>query len=313
MVRPIAVVAGGAQGVGYLSALQLAATHRIMVVDLPGNHVAEAAAACGADAIGVECDIIDQAQVEAAVARIVSQAGGIDTVVVTAGIGIGGALRLTHPDVVAAQLNINVAGNWRFIHACLPHLIARKGYVIAVASAAAIAPTPALGGYCASKAGIEMLLEVLRLEVAHLGVDVGIAYLLFHDTEMVRLARRFLPAFNQTLANQPGPMHDVYDPQRAADAVVDAVRHRRHKAFSPAYVGELSATRMVLRTELVSHQAKQQCARIDELTRASVAERGDFHGAVVPTQACRAAARSVGRVIEVGAEAFDRSPAPPAQ
>lgn len=124
---PVAVMAGAAQGVGYLSAIQLSATHRIVVVDLPGNQVAEAAAACGADAIGVECDLIDQAQVEAAVARIVSQVGGIDTVVVSAGIGIGGALRLTHPDVVAAQLNINVAGNWRFIHACLPHVIARRG------------------------------------------------------------------------------------------------------------------------------------------------------------------------------------------
>lgn len=182
-----------------------------------------------------------------------------------------------------------------------------------IASGAAIAPTPALGGYCASKAGIEMLLEVLRLEVAHLGVDVGIGYLLFIDAEMVRLAQRFLPAFKQTIANQPGPMHQIHEAQQAADAVVDAVRHRRHKAFAPTYLGKLSATRMLLRTDLVSHQAKQQAAGIDELTRATVAERGDFDGAVVPTLACQAAARSVGRVIALSAEAFDRSPAPPTQ
>lgn len=310
MARKVAVVAGGAQGIGFLTAKKLSSSHRVVVVDLADNGVERAAAACGADAIGVECNVIEQGEVDDAIAAIIGQTGGIDVVISTAGIGIGGALRHTHPDVVAAQLNINVTGNWRFIHGCLPQVIERKGYIIGAASAAAIAPTPALGGYCASKAGIEMLLEVLRLEVAHLGVDVGIAYFLFHDTEMVRLARRFIPAFKQTLANQMGPMHKIYDPERAADAIVKAVEHREHKAFSPAYVGELSATRMTLRTGLASKQPIQQSKEIDELTSVTVSERGDFDGAVTPTVACRAAARSIGRDVEVPEESFDRAPSP---
>lgn len=310
MARNVAVVAGAAQGIGFLTATKLAASHRVVVVDLADNGVDRAVAACGDDAVAVECNLIDQDDVDNAVERIVSKTGGIDVVVTTAGIGIGGALRHTHPDVVAAQLNINVTGNWRLIHGCLPHVIERKGYIIGASSAAAIAPTPALGGYCASKAGIEMLLEVLRLEVAHLGVDVGIAYFLFHDTEMVRLGRNFIPAFKQTLANQPGPMHKIYDPQHAADAIVRAVEAREHKAFAPGYVGELSATRMVLRTGSASKQAIKQSAKIDALTASAVSERGDFEGAVTPTVACRAAARSVGRDVEVPAERFDRSPSP---
>ncbi|MEZ4596979.1 MAG: SDR family NAD(P)-dependent oxidoreductase [Chloroflexota bacterium] len=294
MDRRIAVVTGAAQGVAYLVAKQLSETHRVALVDVEGNDVGRAAGECGPDAVAVECNLIEQEEVEAAVEQIVGETGGIDVVVSAAGIGIGGALRHTHPDVVAAQMNINVVGNWRFIHACLPHVIERQGYVLGVASAAAIAPTPALGGYCASKAGIEMLLEVLRLEVAYLGVDVGIAYFLFHDTEMVRMGKRFIPAFERTLANQPGPMHKLYPAEKAADAVVKAVRGREHKAFSPGYLGELSATRMMLRTEVGSKQAKEQAHEIDELTLQAVNERGSFAGAVVPTLACKAAARSVG-------------------
>lgn len=310
MDKKVAVVSGAAQGIGYLVAKELSATHRVALIDVEGNGVGRAAEDCGSDALGIDCNIIDQGDVERAIGTIVGETGGIDTVVSAAGIGIGGALRHTHPDVVAAMINVNVSGNWRFIHACLPHVIERRGYVLGVASGAAIAPTTALGGYCASKAGIEMLLEVLRLEVAYLGVDVGIAYFLFHDTEMVRIAKHYLPAFEHAVANEPGPMHKTYPAQHAADAIVKAVRGRDHKAFSPGYLGELSATRMALRTGIGSKAAIDHAREIDELTEVTVGERGPFDGAVVPTLGCKAAANSVGRDVRIPDEPFDRSPAP---
>ena len=115
-----------------------------------------------------------------------TECGGIDVCISNAGIAAAGALRHLDPDVLAAQLNVNLIGNWRFIHACLPHVIARRGYVLGVASLAAIVAPLGIGAYGASKAGLEQLLNVLRIEVRHLGVDVGVAYFSWIDTDMVR-------------------------------------------------------------------------------------------------------------------------------
>jgi NAD(P)-dependent dehydrogenase (short-subunit alcohol dehydrogenase family) len=293
--RPVAVITGAAQEIGFLTARRLAATHRVALLDLQAEKLPEAAAACGADAIQFACDITRQDQVEAAVAAVVSQAGGIDVLVSNAGIAVGGSLRLIDPDAVAAQMNVNLTGNWRIIRACLPHVIERRGYVIGVASAAAIAPTPSLGAYCASKAALEMLLDVLYLEVAPLGVDVGVAYFTFTDTDMVRQADRYCPAFEYMRKNQPWPLNKLYRAEAAADAIVAAVRGRKRRAFSPGWALWVSRFRMLLRTKAASRINLKLVPRVDELTAETVTQRGAFAAAMAPTPACDAAATSIGR------------------
>jgi NAD(P)-dependent dehydrogenase (short-subunit alcohol dehydrogenase family) len=293
--RPVAVVTGAAQEIGFLTAKRLAATHRVALLDLQAEKLPQAAAECGEDAIQVLCDITQQDQVDAAVAAVVSQAGGIDVIISNAGIAVGGSLRLIDPDAVAAQMNVNLTGNWRIIRACLPHVIERRGYVLGVSSAAAIAPTPSLGAYCASKAALEMLLDVLYLEVAHLGVDVGVAYFTFTDTDMVRQADRYCPAFEYTRKIEPWPLNRLYRAEAAADAIVAAVRGRKRRAFSPGWAAWVSRFRMILRTQTASRINLRLVPRVDELTAETVAQRGAFDGALAPTPACDAAAASVGR------------------
>jgi NAD(P)-dependent dehydrogenase (short-subunit alcohol dehydrogenase family) len=293
--RPVAVITGAAQEIGLLSAKRLAATHRVALLDLQAEKLPQAAAECGEDAIQVACDITQQDQVEAAVAEVVSQAGGIDVIISNAGIAVGGSLRLLDPDAVAAQMNVNLTGNWRVIQACLPHVIERRGYVLGVASAAAIAPTPSIGAYCASKAALEMLLDVLYLEVAPLGVDVGVAYFTFTDTDMVRQADRYCPAFEYMHKNQPWPLNKLFRAEAAADAIVAAVRGRKRRAFSPGWARWLSRFRMLLRTKTASRINLKLIPRIDELTAETVAQRGPFGAAMAITPACDAAADSIGR------------------
>jgi len=293
--RPVAIITGAAQEIGLLAAKRLAATHRVVLLDLQVEKLPEAAAACGADAIHIACDITQQDQVEAAVAEVVNQAGGIDVIISNAGIAVGGSLRLTDPDTVAAQMNVNLTGNWRIIHACMPHVIERRGYVLGVASAAAIAPTPSLGAYCASKAALEMLLDVLYLEVAPLGVDVGVAYFTFTDTDMVRQADRYCPSFEYMHNNQPWPLNKLFRAESAADAIVAAVHGRKRRAFSPGWASWLSRFRMLLRTKMASRINLKLIPRIDELTAETVAQRGAFCAALSITPACDAAAASIGR------------------
>lgn len=156
-----------------------------------------------------------------------------------------------------------------------------------------------------------MLLEVSRLEVAHLGVDVGIAYFLFTDTAMVRNAKHFVPAFRQAVENEPGPMHKTYPASDAAAAIVEAIRKRGHHAFAPGYLRQISATRMLLRTVIASAAANKQAEAIDRLTAGPVAERDAFAAAMSPTLCSQVAAQSVGRDLVLTDQRLDPSPAPP--
>ena len=293
--RPVALVTGAANGIGLETARRLSATHRVALLDLDAAALPAAAAACGPDALHHTCDITRPDDIAEAVAAVVEQAGGIDVVISNAGIGAGGALRSIDPDALALTLNVNLVGNWRVIHACLPHIIARRGYVVGVASAAAIAPSIGLGPYCASKAGYEALLDVLRMEVKHLGVDVGCAYFLWIDTDMVRGADRDIPSFLRMRESQPGFMRKTHPVGDAAQAIVDGVLQRKRSIYAPGWLAALSRARMLLRTRLGERDALKLAPQLDRDTLERVAALGALAGAARDTPGMRAAAASVGR------------------
>src|ERR687887_2175915 len=232
MQRPVAVVTGAARGIGLETARRLSATHRVALVDLDAEGIELAAESLG-DAVWAPCDITDPDAVAAAIEQVVSECGGIDVCISNAGIATAGALRHLDPDVLAAQVNVNVVGNWRVIHACLPHVIARRGYVLGVASLAAIVAPLGLGAYGASKAGLEQLLNVLRIEVRHLGVDVGVAYFSWIDTDMLRGAKGQHEGFAAMRARLRGPAGKALPVGAAADALVRAVQRRSRRAGWP--------------------------------------------------------------------------------
>ena len=150
-------VTGAAQGIGLETAKRLASTHRLALLDLNAELLDEIRPLCGDDAVAVVCDIAEQDQVTAAVAEVVEECGGIDVLFSNAGIGAGGSLRHLDPEVLEAIIDVNLIGNWRVIHACLPHIIERRGYVLANASASAIMPAMGLGPYAASKAAMSRI------------------------------------------------------------------------------------------------------------------------------------------------------------
>jgi NAD(P)-dependent dehydrogenase (short-subunit alcohol dehydrogenase family) len=293
--RPVAVVTGAARGIGLETARRLAPTHRVALLDLDGAGARDAAATVGGDAIWAACDITDPDAVTHAVADVVRRCGGIDVAIANAGIATAGALRHLDPAVLAAQLNVNLVGNWRFIHACLPHLVARRGYVLGVASAAALVPPPGLGAYAASKAGLAHLLDVLRIEVAHLGVDVGVAYFSWIDTDMVRGAERHHRAFGELRADLRGPASRTLPVGAAADAIVAAVHGRRRSATAPRFVRAAGWLRGVI-GPLVERDGRRHAEAIDRATAELTAERGAFAAGLRPDDAgAQAAARSLER------------------
>ena len=137
-----------------------------------------------------DADVTDQEALDAAVAGTVEAFGGIDTVFANAGIGAPGFVRTMDPASFERIIEVNLIGVWRTIRACLPHVIERRGYILPVASMAAILPPAASAAYGAAKSGVEALGDALRIEVQGYGVGVGVAYFSWIDTEMVRGADR---------------------------------------------------------------------------------------------------------------------------
>jgi NAD(P)-dependent dehydrogenase (short-subunit alcohol dehydrogenase family) len=294
MARPVAVVSGAARGIGLESARRLSATHRVALLDLDVAGVERAAVGLG-DAVWAGCDITEPESIAAAIEEVVAECGGIDVCISNAGIAASGALRHLDPDVLAVQLNVNLTGNWRFIHACLPHVIARRGYVLGVASVAAIVAPLGIGAYGASKAGLEQLLNVLRLEVRHLGVDVGVAYFSWIDTDMVRGAEHSHPGFAAMRKGLRGPAGKTLPVGEAADAIVRGVQRRSRRVVAPGFVGALYRLRGLI-PELIDREALKSAPDVDRMTAEMVAERGAFGAGLRPGErASEAAARSAGR------------------
>jgi NAD(P)-dependent dehydrogenase (short-subunit alcohol dehydrogenase family) len=294
MARPVAVVTGAARGIGLETARRLSASHRVALLDLDADGVEQAAAGLG-DAMWAHCDITEPESVAAAIDEVVAECGGIDVCISNAGIAAAGALRHLDPDVLAAQLNVNLTGNWRVIHACLPHVVARRGYVLGVASLAAIVAPVGIGAYGASKAGLEQLLNVLRVEVHHLGVDVGVAYFSFIDTDMTRGAESYHPGFAAMRKGLRGPAGRTLPVGDAADAIVRGVQRRSRRVVAPGFVGVAYRLRGLI-PELIDREALKVATDVDRFTAEMVAERGAFAAGLRPgEQASEAAARSAGR------------------
>lgn len=272
---PVAVITGAASGIGLETARRLVRTHRVAILDLHGAAAEQAVESLAGTAVALHCDITDQDSVATAVDSVIERFGRIDVAISNAGIGAIGAARHLDPDVLAAQLDVNVAGNWRFMHACLPHLVETNGYLLGVASAAAIISPPGEALYAASKAGLEALLNVVRVEVAHLGVAVGIAYPLFIDTPMVRDADSEHGDFARMRALLPGPTGKAYPVSLAADALARAVRRRSRRAFVPSAVRVQFLLRGVI-GNLVDRQFRRIAPEVDRLTAQKVAENGAF-------------------------------------
>src|SRR4029450_5709210 len=102
------------------------------------------------------------------------------------GIASGGPVMLADPASYDRVIEGNLLGSVRTARAVLAALGASRGYFPESAAPAAFGPLPMMSAYCASKSGVEAFAHSLRTEMAHHGVDVGVAYLYWTDTHMTR-------------------------------------------------------------------------------------------------------------------------------
>lgn len=166
----IAFVTGAASGIGRAIARGLhAAGCRVVLADREPVSLAELAEELGDTAFCLTLDINDGASVASCIDALPAQLRPIDILVNNAGHDIGGRQRFDvgSADDWAAIIQTNLIGLMRVTRAILPGMIERgRGDILNVSSISAIRLVPDQAPYSASKAGVHMLSDIIRGELA---------------------------------------------------------------------------------------------------------------------------------------------------
>ena len=267
------LITGAARGIGAESARRLAARGaNVALVGLEPEELARVAAHCGTNAAWFECDVTDWDALERAVQGAVERFGGIDVVMANAGVGPVGMTRSIDPKAFERTVEINLLGVWRTVRTCLPYVIERRGYVLVIASLAAALHGPGMAPYAASKAGAEAFANSLRSEVKHLGVDVGVGYFGYIDTDMVRGADAH-PAVGSMRGKTPGPIKRTYPVSAVGQAVADGIEGRRRWVVVPRWIRPLLVMGTAL-APLLERASFDRAAEADRALEEDIERRG---------------------------------------
>ena len=261
--RKVVFITGSASGIGKATALEfLERGHIVYGADIQVDSNLYLKDIAGGHAI--EMDVREQAQVDAAVARVVAEQGHLDVVINNAGYGSYGPVESVPIEEIKNQYDVNVFGYMRVIKAAKPQL-RQQGYgrVVMITSVVGEVSLPMMGYYASTKHAMEALSDALRAEVRHLGIDVikvqpGPVDTHFDEVAMARLAeaQATSPAEYQCLIQHFKGFHQglyaaASSPDRMARKIARAALRRR----APARVrAPLTAKAVVAANRLTSER-----------------------------------------------------------
>ncbi len=172
----VAIVTGAAGGFGEGIAKAYAAEGaKVVIADLNLEGAQRVAAALGANALAVKCDVANRADVNALVAKTVEHFGTVDIVVNNAGTTYRNQPMLDVDEATFDRMfDVNVKSIYYMAPAVIPLMRAKKsGVILNVGSTAGIRPRPGLPWYNASKGAVNLVAQSLALEVGGDGIRVN--------------------------------------------------------------------------------------------------------------------------------------------
>jgi NAD(P)-dependent dehydrogenase (short-subunit alcohol dehydrogenase family) len=181
LIDQVAVVTGGASGIGLALARALAAEGcRLVIADIEEAALNEAAASFSAPVLAVQTDVSNILEVEALAAAAVERLGRVDILCNNAGISTFNTLENQTLEDWRWVLDVDLWGVIHGIYAFLP--IMRKqgtpGHIVNTASVAGLlSGVPYLGPYAVSKVGVVSISETLRIEMRMAGAPIGVSVL----------------------------------------------------------------------------------------------------------------------------------------
>ena len=221
-----ALVTGGSSGIGLAIARALRAEgYELTLASRRPEKVEAAAAELGAEAVAA--DVQREEDCQRLVAAHRDRWGGLDVLVNSAGIGVGGTVEQLQAKHFDLQVNVNLRGLFLVTKLCIPMLRESRGHVINLASIAGTLPTPGLATYGATKAAVIALTRSLNLELEEDGVR----------------ATALCPAFVDTpMAEWSGvPGEEMIQPEDCAELVLAVLRLSRFARVPQIVVERLGA------------------------------------------------------------------------
>ncbi|MFJ4621467.1 SDR family oxidoreductase [Streptomyces sp. NPDC088812] len=239
----VVVVTGAARGVGELLARKLSARGaRIALVGLEPDALKQVAERLHGDGAHWYADVTDHEAMSRVAQEVKDRFGRVDVVVANAGVATGGPFADSDPQSWRRVIEVNLVGSAVTARAFLPLLRQSRGYLFQIASLAAITPAPMMTAYCASKSGVEAYAHSLRAEVGHQGVRVGIGYLSWTDTDMVRGADQD-DVMRELRQRLPWPSNKTYPLGPAVDRLVAGIERRAAHVYGQWWLRGMQGVR----------------------------------------------------------------------
>jgi NAD(P)-dependent dehydrogenase (short-subunit alcohol dehydrogenase family) len=225
----VVLITGAGSGIGRQMARTLAAQGaRVAAVDRVPDGLAALADELRTAGVSPErfasavADVTDWPSLRDATAGLEKTLGPTDVLVASAGIGRETNAEDYQAEVVAEVIRVNLIGVSNSVAAVLPGMRERRrGHLVALSSMASYHGLPLMGAYCASKAGVNALMDALRVELRPWGIAVTVICPAWIRTPMTDNAK--LPASVKKL-----------EVEAAVSLMVEAIRRKRPYLAFPA-------------------------------------------------------------------------------
>jgi meso-butanediol dehydrogenase / (S,S)-butanediol dehydrogenase / diacetyl reductase len=222
----VAIVTGGAMGIGEATARKLAVLGgSVAILDIDrdaGQKTAGAIAENGHVCEFFPCNISVGAEVSQAVDAVVDKYGAVDILVSNAGVQVYGDAVTTSEEEWDRLMGINLKGCFLVAKYVVPHLIGRGGAIVIVGSVQSMTAISNSIAYVASKHGLLGLTRAMSLDYAQKGVRVNCVCPGAIDTPMLRWAAGLSDDPEKVIqtCNRMHPVGRVGKPEEVADAIV---------------------------------------------------------------------------------------------
>ncbi|MCX5411985.1 SDR family oxidoreductase [Streptomyces sp. NBC_00059] len=274
----VVVVTGAARGVGELLARKLSARGATLaLVGLEPDELKKVSERLHSPSDHWYADVTDHEAMSRVAGEVKERFGKIDIVVANAGVATGGPLVDSDPEAWRRVIEVNLIGGAVTARAFLPVLMESRGYFLQIASLAAITPAPMMSAYCASKSGVEAFAHCLRGEVGHRGVKVGVGYLSWTDTDMVRGADED-DVMRELRQRLPWPTNRTYPLGPAVDRIVAGIERRSPHVYAQWWLRGMQSIRGYLPSvtgTIGQREMKRFGSRLDGVGKGLVGAGGE--------------------------------------